>query len=272
MTNQPYLAILAKDCPNTPTHKVHEHLKIGFTGDIRTTEVSAYSLGWCRAFAKALKEFIEDPIDKRCVHCAPQGEAKMVYSRRETVRRCAEVVRLDSLVDGFNISTHEDRGETYMKVNMEPCRKVESYETHLGARCDRYAPCNSAEAPHKFIQNRRQDRCYGCRADPIWKDCQECGNAFCYRCVGDGRCYNCEQAVHVSSDEEDGMERGAKSRVGVPTSVMRRKGTLSSGVPLPVDPSTRKNRLKPEPVRKGAQTSYKTRGKKLRQEEMFPDL
>ena len=54
ITNQPFLAVLAKDCPNTPTHKVHDHLRIGFDKDIKTSEVSAYAWGWCRAYAKAL--------------------------------------------------------------------------------------------------------------------------------------------------------------------------------------------------------------------------
>ena len=64
VTNQPYLAILAKYCPNTRMKKVHDHLTIGFDKDLRTADVSAYSKGWCRAYASAFKEFVDDPIDK----------------------------------------------------------------------------------------------------------------------------------------------------------------------------------------------------------------
>jgi hypothetical protein len=98
VTNQPYLAVLAKDCPNTRTNKVHDHLTIGFDKDLRTSDVSAYSRGWCRAYAKAFRESVDEPVDKRCVHCLPQGDSRMIYNRREAVRRCAEVVGLQDRV------------------------------------------------------------------------------------------------------------------------------------------------------------------------------
>jgi hypothetical protein len=82
-TNQTYLSVLAKDCPNTRTRKVHDHLTIGFDKELRTTDVSAYSRGWCRAYAAAFKEFVDNPVDKRCVHCLPQGESKTIYHRRD---------------------------------------------------------------------------------------------------------------------------------------------------------------------------------------------
>ena len=67
VTNQTYLSVLARDCPNTRTRKVHDHLTIGFDKDLRTSDVSAYSRGWCRAYAGAFKEFVDNPVDKRCV-------------------------------------------------------------------------------------------------------------------------------------------------------------------------------------------------------------
>ena len=101
VTNQTYLSVLAKDCPNTRTKKVHNHLTIGFVEDLRTSDVSAYSRAWCRAYASAFKEFVDNPIEKRCVHCLPQGDSKTIYHRREAVRRCAEVVGLGDKIDTF---------------------------------------------------------------------------------------------------------------------------------------------------------------------------
>ena len=146
MSNQPYLAVLAKDCPNTRNKKVHEHMTIGFDKDLKTSEVSAYSRGWCRAYAKALKEFVEEPVDKRCVHCLPQGEAKMIYNRREAVRRCAEVVGLGDLVDDLRYGFGQDRGEVFLTaVQLEPPEKAAFVQTHLGARCVG-APDSSVQA------------------------------------------------------------------------------------------------------------------------------
>jgi hypothetical protein len=143
VTNQPYWAVLAEDCPNTRAKKVHDHLTIGFDKDLRTADVSAYSKGWCRAYAAAFKEFVNDPIDKRCVHCLPQGESKTIYHRREMVRRCAEVVGLGDQVDAFSRSFDMDRGEVFMVMERQklgPIEEVESRGTHLGARCEQAPP------------------------------------------------------------------------------------------------------------------------------------
>ena len=42
VSNQPYLAVLARDCPNTRDRKVNEHMTIGFDKDLRTADVSDY--------------------------------------------------------------------------------------------------------------------------------------------------------------------------------------------------------------------------------------
>ena len=124
--NQPAVSgSLAKDCPNTKAKKVHDHLTIGFDKDLRTADVSAYSKGWCRAYAAAFKEFVDDPIDKRCVQCLPQGESKTIYHRRETVRRCAEVIGLGDQVDAFSCSFDVDRGEVFLVME----------KTRIGSYC-----------------------------------------------------------------------------------------------------------------------------------------
>ena len=116
ITNQPYLAQLAKDCPNTMTNKVHGHMGIGFGKDLGTADVSAYSRGWCRAYAQCLGEFVNEPADKRCVHCLPQGDSKMIYNRREAVLRFAEVVGLQDQVDDLAYSFGEDRGDIFLRA------------------------------------------------------------------------------------------------------------------------------------------------------------
>ena len=116
VTNEPYLAALAMDCPNTREQKVHDHLTVGFGKDMKTSMVSAYARGWCRAFARAFNEFVEEPVDKRCVHCLPQGDSSMIYNRREAVRRCAEVVGLQDQVDRMTYSFGEDRGKIFLEV------------------------------------------------------------------------------------------------------------------------------------------------------------
>ena len=113
-------------------------MTIGFGKDLQTSQVSAYSWGWCKAYAKAFKEFVETLNEDRCVHCLPQGEGKQVYARREAVRRCAEVVGLDSSIDDFTLDFGEDRGEVFVKAHAEPSLKAGIAETrgsHLGARC-----------------------------------------------------------------------------------------------------------------------------------------
>ena len=91
---------------------MHDHLTIGFDKDLRTSDVSAYSRGWFRAYASAFKEFVDNPIDRRCVHCLPQGESKTIYHRREAIRRCAEVVGLEERVDEFRCSGLFGDGES----------------------------------------------------------------------------------------------------------------------------------------------------------------
>ena len=70
VSNQPYLAVLARDCPNTRSRKVHEHMTIDFDKDLRTSDVSAYSIGWCRAYAKAFKEFVDESPSTNIVFIA----------------------------------------------------------------------------------------------------------------------------------------------------------------------------------------------------------
>ena len=105
---------------------MHARLTIGFDKELRTSDVSAYSHGWCKAYAKAFKEFVDEPVDKRCVHCLPQGDGRMIYNRRETIRRCAEVVGLQDLVDGLRCSFGEDRGEVFLVAEKsEPLKEAE---------------------------------------------------------------------------------------------------------------------------------------------------
>ena len=81
---------------------------------------------------------MDEPVDKRCAHCLPQGDAKHIYNRRKAVRRCAEVVGLESFVDGFEFDVGEDRGEVFLKAKLaaEPGKvaSCRSARTHLGAR------------------------------------------------------------------------------------------------------------------------------------------
>ena len=150
VSNQPYLAVLARDCPNTRSRKVHEHMTIGFDKDLRTLDASAYSRGWCRAYADAFKEFVDEPVDKRCVHCLPQGDGRMIYNCRETIRGSAEVVGLQDLVDGLRYSFGEDRGEVFLvAVKQEPPEKAAFVQTHLGARCVRAPMMRAQVAPLK---------------------------------------------------------------------------------------------------------------------------
>ena len=93
---------------------MHDNLTIGFDKDLRTSDVSAYSRGGCRAYARVFKEFVDEPVDRRCVHCLPQGESRMIYNRRETVRRCAEVVGIHDLIDHLRCSFGEDGGEVFL--------------------------------------------------------------------------------------------------------------------------------------------------------------
>ena len=77
-------------------------------------------------------------MDKRCVHCLPQGDASKIYGRREAVRRCAEVVGLERYIDGFEYDVGEDRGEVFLKAKLrvepEKVETVRPVTTHLGAR------------------------------------------------------------------------------------------------------------------------------------------
>ena len=134
VTNLPCLAALAKDCPGN-----HTHLTIGFGKDLQTSDVSAYAVGWCKEYAQLFARFIRAPVEDRCVHCLPQGDSMCVYERREALRRCSQVIGLDSLVDSFDLGVRESNGETYFAVKMKPVATVEavlSAKTHLGARCE----------------------------------------------------------------------------------------------------------------------------------------
>ena len=52
------------------------------------------------------------------------------------MRRCAEVVGLQALVDGLQYSFGEDRGEVFLRaVQLEPPEEAAFVKTHLGARC-----------------------------------------------------------------------------------------------------------------------------------------
>ena len=74
-------------------------------------------------------------MDKRCVHCLPQGEAKMIYNRREAVRRCAEVVGLGDLVDDLRYGFGQDRADVFLTAaRLEPPEKAAFVQVHLGAR------------------------------------------------------------------------------------------------------------------------------------------
>ena len=76
----------------------------------------------------------------------------MIYNRRETVRRCAEVVGLHELVDGLQYSFGEDRGEVFLiAVKPEPPEKAVFVQTHLGARC-----VGASEQAPTSIQNFRK--------------------------------------------------------------------------------------------------------------------
>ena len=92
ITNAPLFAPLAKDCTNRSERVDHVHLRIGFDKDLQTKDVAAYPWGWCRAYAACLSAFVKDPGENRCVHCQQQGDADCVYSRRDVVRRAAELI------------------------------------------------------------------------------------------------------------------------------------------------------------------------------------
>ena len=149
ITNMPWLAPLAKDCTGG-----HEHATIGFGGDLSTADVAAYPLPWRKAYAKHMKEFVQEPVEKCCVHCLPQGDGKLAYARREAVRRCAETVGLDSNVDDFEYDFGEDRGEVYMMAKRSALKAGPRRfgSTHLGARCGcagGLACAASPAAPHE---------------------------------------------------------------------------------------------------------------------------
>ena len=63
------------------------------------------------------------------------------------------------------------------------------------------------------------------------------------------------------------------ARAGVPPEPTHASTDGEGGFPLrPRDGTVARVRTKSEPIRKGAQTSYKSRGKKQKQGELFPDL
>ena len=78
ITNCPFLAVLARDCPNTPLVRVHEHLGIGFGKDLSTQDVSQYAAQWCSEYSGALHDFVAAPAEDLCVHCLPQGNPATV--------------------------------------------------------------------------------------------------------------------------------------------------------------------------------------------------
>jgi hypothetical protein len=80
----------------------------------------------------------------------------MIYNRRETVRRCAEVVGIQDLVDNLRCGFGEDGGEVFLVAErLGPPEEAESRSTHLGARCERAPPSSafssrSGQAPASF--------------------------------------------------------------------------------------------------------------------------
>ena len=132
ITNMPWLAPLARDCQGG-----HEHLKIGFGYDLRTTQVSPYAWGFCKEYASLLHEFVREPVDKRCVHCLPQGNSSMIHGRREALRRCAERIHVADRVDDLQLIVKECRGEHFLQVFQASKADFqrEAVETQLGARC-----------------------------------------------------------------------------------------------------------------------------------------
>ena len=129
LTNMPFLALLSKDCQGG-----HEHLQIGFGKALSTKAVEAYSLGWCREFARLFRKFVERPSDDTCVHCLPSVRPDSNI-RRETMRRCAERVNLGDTVDSWMYSLETDlsgevflsakvRHEVVLAVTTRPCRPL----------------------------------------------------------------------------------------------------------------------------------------------------
>ena len=48
ITNATFFAPLAKDCTNRKGVTDHVHLLIGFGKDLQTSDVAAYTWGWCK--------------------------------------------------------------------------------------------------------------------------------------------------------------------------------------------------------------------------------
>ena len=145
LTNVPWLAPLARDCPGG-----HEHLGIGFGKELSTKSVEAYALGWCREFAKLFKQFVNKPTEDTCVHCLPNVSPNPTVMR-ETIRRCAEKVALDASIDEWVYELHQDSsGEVVIRAKAQS-EALMSLTTNPGARGEELRP------PQKFhfaSQNR----------------------------------------------------------------------------------------------------------------------
>ena len=112
---------------------MHEHMTIGFDKDLRTSDVSAYSLGWCKAYAKAFKEFVDEPVDNRCVHCLPQGDGRMIYNRRETIRRCARSLAFRTLWTASGAASERTVAKSFLsRKSRSPREKLSFCELTLG--------------------------------------------------------------------------------------------------------------------------------------------
>ena len=88
--NQPHLAVLARDCDNTPTKRTHDHLTIGFDKDIKTEDVAAYSWGWCREYSKAFRD-LSLRLMRTCACTA--SRRRLMPLRIPGARRCVAVQR-----------------------------------------------------------------------------------------------------------------------------------------------------------------------------------
>ena len=84
------------------------------------------------------------------------GESKTVYNRREAVRRCAEVVGLESIVDGFELSFAESSGEVFLRAQQLPeppeksCVARVSRDKQLGARSDQGCSVQCSGIPENY--------------------------------------------------------------------------------------------------------------------------
>ena len=257
ITNAPWLAWISRDCGGQILG-VHEHAVLSGDG-MKTSLVSPFSRELVKHWARLFAAFCKAPNELKCPFCADlAGKSKIIapkVSARRVLERC---LRMSTVLEiphplSDNDTDVTDSDEEQLECGFEMRGKEAVLRVDVGQ-----------------ARGARLVKQLGARVIPPPKtkfDVKTVSNAATKGSLGNDSLGSYLDGVikkwkkEVPSVESDDEAPG-------PLVDESSDDELLPEYPLPGDASSSEG----EPVRKGAQNSYKNVGKKARQSDMFPKL